>query len=178
MPKVFNFHNLTETRGHMLLEIRQDIADGVLVLSKRFNGAGNAQYPSLIQEAAITHDEDWLADRLLGIDAFVKFEVAAGKQKAVREDAHILFAQNEFNRFYCRGLCAHAIASEHKYVRVYRARASAKPRPESEAKIGMLLNPQTILKDLRDHLATEVEFGMPQIFSGLSLELAPDANAV
>ncbi|HEX3143912.1 MAG TPA: hypothetical protein VHQ64_08070 [Pyrinomonadaceae bacterium] len=105
-------------------------------------------------------------------------EVSAGKTKAVPRNAHTLFAQCEFNRFYCRGLCCYAIGNPVNGIRIYRARQSSKPRPQSEAKIGRLLDPNIVLKDLRDHLATDVEFGLPEINSGLSLELVPNANAV
>lgn len=175
----FDFINLTpEVRKSMLAEIDQDIAVGPLVFSKRFNDVGTAQYPALLREAVTTHDEAWLGNQLQAIGAFVKVEVAAGKERAVREDAHVLLSQNEFNRFYFRGLCAHAISSGQGHVRVYRARHSANPRPESEAKVNLLLDPRVVLGDLRSHLATEPEFGMPQIFSGLSLELTAHADSL
>lgn len=41
-----------------------------------------------------------------------------------------------------------------------------------------MLDAAVVLKDLRDHLATDVEFGLPEINSGLSLELVPNADAL
>jgi len=177
MPGDFTFRNLThEVRECMLRQIDQDIADGVLVLSKRFTEAGSLGYPPLLRSAVIDSNEAWLAERLMG--SFVAMELSAGKLKKVASNAHVLFAQCEFNRFYCRGLCFYAIGTPTNGIRIYRARQSSKPRPQSEAKIGRMLNPNVVLKDLQDHLATDVEFGLPEINSGLSLELVPNANAV
>jgi hypothetical protein len=41
-----------------------------------------------------------------------------------------------------------------------------------------MLNAAIVLKDLREHLATDVEFGLPEINSGLSLELVPNASSL
>jgi hypothetical protein len=173
----FDFRNLIpEVRECMLREIDQDITDGVLVPSKRFTEAGSLGYPPLLRSAASEHNEAWLADRLVG--SFIDVELSAGKEKKVRHDAHIVFAQNEFNRFYCRALCLYVVSNPHSGIRIYRARESKKPRPQSEAKIGRMLDAPLVLKDLRDHLATEVEFGIPEIFSGLSLELVLNADGI
>jgi len=52
MPGDFDFRVLTaEVRQHMLAEIDQDIADGVLVTSKRFTDEGAAGYPPLLRSA-------------------------------------------------------------------------------------------------------------------------------
>jgi hypothetical protein len=177
MPGDFNFRDLTtSTREYMLREIDQDITDNVLVRSKRFTEAGNIDYPTFLRSAAITYNEAWLGDRLIG--SFNEWELSAGKQKKVAKNAHTLFAQCEYNRFYCRGLCSYAIANPKNGIRIYRARESKIPRPESEAKLGRMLDAAVVLKDLRDHLATDVEFGTPEINSGLSLELVPNANAI
>src|SRR5713226_2294183 len=107
MPGDFDFRNLTpEVRECMLREIDQDIADGVLVLSKRFTEAGSLGYPPLLRSAATDSNEAWLGNALIG--SFTAMELSAGKSKKVASNAHTLFAQCEFNRFYCRGLCFYA----------------------------------------------------------------------
>jgi len=177
MPGDFDFRNLTaEVRQHMLAEIDQDIADDVLVKSTRFTDEGVAGYPPLLRSAAHEHDEAWLAQCLLG--SFNTTELSAGRLKAVPHHAHTLFAQSEFNRFYCRAVCLYALANPDYIIRVYRARQSKNPRPESEAKLGKILDATSVLKDLRNHLATDVEFGPNEIFSGLSLELVRNADTV
>jgi hypothetical protein len=122
------------------------------------------------------YNEGWLAERLIG--SFNATELSAGKVRPVPRNAHTLVAQCEFNRFYCRAICLFALANPNYSIRVYRARQSKRPRPDSEAKLGKTLDATTVLKDLRDHLATDVEFGPNDINSGLSLELVLDANSV
>jgi hypothetical protein len=173
----FDFRNLTaEVRQHMLAEIDQDIADDVLVKSKRFTENGIVGYPPLLRSAASEYDEAWLAERLIG--SLNATELSAGKLKPVPRNAHTLFAQCEFNRFYCRAICLFALTNPDYSIRVYRARQSKIPRPESEAKLCKTLDAATVLKDLRDHLATDVEFGPNEINSGLSLELVLNANSI
>ncbi len=48
----------------MVVEIDDDIRDGVLVFSKRLNDIGNAQYPTLLRSAASLYDEAWLGEQL------------------------------------------------------------------------------------------------------------------
>jgi len=177
MPGDFDFRNLTsEIREWMLREIDQDMTDGVLVLSKRFTKTGGTGYPPLLRSAASDYNEAWLAQQLIG--SFLDMEMSAGKPKKVPSNAHTLFAQCEFNRFYCRGVCVHSVNNPSNGIRVYRARDSKIPRPESEAKIGRILDAAVVLRDLRDHLATDVEFGLPEINSGLSLELVVNADPI
>jgi len=177
MPGDFDLRNLiAEVRQHMIAEIDQDIADDVLVKSKRFSDDGALGYPPLLRSAATEYDEAWLAESLIG--AFNATELSAGKEKAVPRNAHTLFAQGEFNRFYCRAICLFALANPDYSIRVYRARQSTKPRPESEAKLGQILDAAMVLKDLRTRLATDVEFGPNEISSGLCLELVHNANTI
>lgn len=177
MPGNFTFRNLTpDLREFMLREIDQDIADGVLYLSKRFTDAGKVAYPPLLRSAATDYNEAWLAERLIG--SFNAEEPSAGKTIQVARTAHTLLAQCEFNRFYCRGICSYAIANPDNLVRIYRGRESSKPRVLSEAKIGRILIADVVLNDLRSRIGTDLEFGTPEINSGLSLELVPNADAV
>src|SRR6266571_4839490 len=135
MPGDFDFRNLTpEVRECMLREIDQDTAEGVLVLSKRFTEAGSLGYPPMLRSAASEHNEAWLAEHLIGL--FIDMELAAGKWKKVARNAHTLFAQCEFNQFYCRAVCSYVSANLNNGIRIYRARQSKIPHPESEAKLG------------------------------------------
>lgn len=67
----------------------------------------------------------------------------------------------EFNVFYCRGLCRHAIAEKIPRLEVYRARNSLQPRRESQEAIGLLVEPEVILIDLRKTHGTPPTFGLP-----------------
>jgi hypothetical protein len=160
----------------MLTEIDQDLADGVLVKSKRFTDEGERTYPSLLRSAAAEYNDAWLAESIR--TSFNATELSAGKIKTVPRNAHTLFAPCEFNRFYCRAICLFAVANPTYSIRVYRARRSKTPRPESETKLGTIHDAAIVLKDLRDHLATNVQFGPNEINSGLSLELMLNADTV
>jgi hypothetical protein len=96
-------------REFMLREIDRDIADDVLVFSKRFSDVGSIGYPPLLRSAVSDHNEAWLAEHLIG--SFNATELSAGKPKAIPRNAHTLFAQCEFNRFYCRALCLYVLAN-------------------------------------------------------------------
>ena len=57
-------------------------------------------------------------------------------------------------------------------VRVYRAKHVDNPRPESEAKIGVLVDAQKLLNDLRTNPGVEPALGIPPgPNSGLSVQL-------
>lgn len=91
--------------------------------------------------------------------------------KRVPENAHETLAEGEFNRFYMRGLCRAAM-EDGITVEAYRARASANPRPESEALVGREFVPAQLLADLRQHIGVDTAFGLPPgPNSGLSARL-------
>jgi hypothetical protein len=46
-------------------------------------------------------------------------------------------------------------------LEVYRAKSVAVPRPESEEKIGLLVDPKTILIDIRASNGVETALGIP-----------------
>jgi hypothetical protein len=58
-------------------------------------------------------------------------------------------ADGEFNVFYVRGVCRRAIHQGIRAVEVYRGRAVMDPRPESQAKVGLLVLAEDLLNDLR-----------------------------
>jgi hypothetical protein len=170
----FVFRDLNnEIRVLMVAEIEMDIRDDVLVPSKLFNDHGHSKYPHLILRAAQAFDERWLAGNLVG--AF--HECHPGTGRRVRSDQHVFFSQCEFNRFYVRAVCQFAIERPEFRARVYRARASENPRPESEALIGTFVVPEDVLRDLRTRLGTTPQFGVAQVSSGLSLELVEDGDS-
>ncbi len=70
-------------------------------------------------------------------------------------------AEGEFNRFYIRGVCRAVLANEQHEVEVYRAKAVAQPRPESQAKIGTRVNAATLLDDLRHNVGVDTALGVP-----------------
>lgn len=167
MPGDFEFRNLdSSVRRQMLAEIDDDVRDGVLYLSTSFSDAGKAAYPNLLREAAEKFDESWLGGQLAG--SFIDTDASG---KSVRRDQHTFFSQCEFNHFYVRAICRFATENGGYQVRIYRARASSKPRPGSEAKLGQVIDHEAVLRDLRQRIGTPPQFGIPDVASGLSVEL-------
>ncbi len=145
----FNFKNLDDqTRLLMLKESESDLAKGVLYLSKRFSENGKRLYPELLKEAITSGDQETLAIKLKNLDCFLESEERKTKNGIVMakvpENANETFSESEFNRFYIRALCLRAIETR-QLIKVYRARFSENPRPESEAMIGKIIDQQTFL---------------------------------
>lgn len=173
MPGNFDFRDLhrSSVRTYMVEEAHADIAESVLYYSTRFNSHGMAIYKDLLLDALANHDEVWLEAQLSSQSCFLDLEDSGGGQKKVGSWAAKLFCQCEFNKFYIRGLCRFALENPGVLLRVYRARESSRPRPESDIKIGQYMDPAVTLSDLRSNLGTGPKSGMPDINSGLSVEI-------
>ena len=163
-------------RQLMLEEIALDVSLGSLYLSKRLSPAGQRDYPSLLCEAARSHDIDWLADlrqqgRMNGTEQ--RRNRSGGYTTArVPVTAPDTAAEGEFNRFYARALCRRAIAGESDTLVVYRAKQVDQPRAESLALIGTSLDPTALLADLRAHPGMDTALRLPPgPNSGLSVRL-------
>jgi len=162
----------------MLAELELDVAEEKLYLSKYLSLTGRAAYPLLLGEAIEDGDDDSLAAALRAagvfVDTYEKRKPKGGYTTAtVPHTAPETLAEGEFNRFYLRGVCRRLIAAGSGSVEVYRARASAVPRAESEAMIGTLLDPQTLLGDLRDNTFVDNALHLPPgPNSGLSGRMA------
>jgi hypothetical protein len=150
-----------KTRRHMLAELDHDLASGNLYSGKYLSALGAERYPELLREAIERGTEDSLAAALaepgLFAESYMKHKPSGGYAPAkVPHTAPTTLAEGEFNRFYLRGLCQRARATEGSEIEIYRARSSAQPRVESEALVGSHLSPLELLQDLREH--TGVDF--------------------
>jgi hypothetical protein len=165
------------TRRHMLAELEHDEKERKLYLSPRLNDDGQRNYVSLLREAVERHDSQWLAaeiERRGYLNSHEERRKPSGGVTLARVPvtAAQTLSDGEFNRFYCRGLCSRATETSSQ-VQVYRALDVRNPRPESEARIGVRLDPAAVLADLRSSIAIEPAFGVPAgPNSGLSLRLA------
>jgi len=171
-----------QTRQFMLEEIERDIAQGELYLSSYFNETGKTAYPELLREAARSHDDQWLADSLRRNGCFAA-TTTRRKPKGGYTEAKVpvtapeTCAEGEFNRFYARALCRLAIEAGIPSLQIYRAKAVAVPRPDSEAKIGSMIDANALLQDLRTH-RMDTALGLPPgPNSGLSVRLPATAAA-
>jgi hypothetical protein len=179
----FAFMDLdADTRPLMLAEIDDDIGADKLYLSNRLSAFGRDVYPALLREAALFFDESWLAEKLRSRNCFSptyqRRNPAGGFSDArMPANAADTLAEGEFNRFYMRGLCRRAIRDGVAGLAVYRAKTVKDPRPESEAKIGQLISPQTLLDDLRQNIGIDTSLGLPAgPSSGLCVKLVHSAT--
>jgi hypothetical protein len=162
-----NYRNLdAKTRAFMAQEVELDISRGNLNLSKRFNDNGIRLFPFLLREAVSNCDDSWLAQELSAQDCFNGFEERRNRQGGfsmvkVPITASVTFAEGEFNRIYCRGLCLRAIEEGISEVIVYRGKNVEQPRPESQAMIGKRISAKELLDDLRNSQGVEPALGLP-----------------
>jgi hypothetical protein len=150
------------TRGLMIAEIEA----GPLYQSPRLNEDGLRRWPGLLKEAAQSHDDDWLAQELIALRLFKLREQYTPRNGRPTwrninvESSAVMLAEGEFNRFYLRGLCLRAKQDGITHLKVYRGKQVSEPRPESQAKIGTLIEASTLLDVLRkeDFVSMEQSF--------------------
>lgn len=164
------------TRKLMQDEMDADISAGTVYVSPRLNSAGKTNYAALLKQAAQVADDNWLANSLRNGQMAThepRRTPSGGTTSAkVPVTAPETLAEGEFNRYYIRALCLRAVADGISSLVVYRARASANPRPESEARIGQAVDPHALLADLRAHQGVDTALGLPPgPNSGLSVRL-------
>jgi hypothetical protein len=156
-----------ETRKFMVEEIEMDIQSDKVYRSSYLTQSGQGAFPDLVLEAAKTGNDDTLTGSLRG-----KFNTTTMRRKprahgyyraAVPVNAAEVLAESEFNRYFVRGLCRRAIGSGIERLQVFRAKAVAQPRPESERKIGLLVLPDVVLSDVRksQEYGVETALGIP-----------------
>jgi hypothetical protein len=173
-----NLLNLdSTTRQLMVEEINSDIATSKLYESPRLSASGKQVYPELLRTAAQMGNDDSLAAELR-VAGRLNTTEERRKPKGGTTIAQVpvtapeTLAEGEFNRFYARGLCRHAIAEGIESVVVYRAKEVAVARSESIAKIGQSMPVKQLLEDLRSSIGTDTALGLPPgPNSGLSVKL-------
>jgi hypothetical protein len=172
------YENLVQSvRQFMLEEIELDIANGTIYISNYLNESGCAMWPDLLKSAAANGNDDSLASALKQTGC-LKTHTERRKPKggytlaAVPYTAHETMGEGEFNRYYTRGLCRHALANGIPRLEVYRAKPVEYPRPASQEKIGVLVDPSIVLNDLRATQGVEPALGLPPgPNSGLTLRI-------
>lgn len=168
----FNFQNLNQnTRDEMMVEISNDITNNKLYLSNRLSPTGQGDYSQLLIMTVQQHDEVWLAEQLMQQNRLNQIEQTARGPRKVPINAANTLAEGEFNRYYMRALCRIAIIDGLR-LEVYRAKAVNISRIESQNKIGQIIDPKTLLNDLRESIGVDSALGLPAgPNSGLSVKL-------
>lgn len=160
-----HYQNLDDaTRKHMI----DEVALGNHYMSPRLTAKGLAAWPGLLAQAVTQENDDWLAGRLLALGLFRSDEsyTRNGKiftRRINQESSATQLAEGEFNRIYVRALCVRATEAGQGHLIVYRGKAVAQPRPESEAKIGTSVAVAVLLEALRknDFVTIESALGVP-----------------
>lgn len=165
------------TRKFMVAEFDSDVSNNQLYLSNRLTAGGQQQYPGLLKQAIQAGDDNSLAQNIRNAGIIKAQEERKSQTKGViyakvPANAPEMLAEGEFNRFYCRGVCARAIEEGIADVVAYRAKHTEHPRAESEAKIGQVFIAKELLEDLRTNQGRNTLFGLPGgPNSGLSVKL-------
>jgi hypothetical protein len=150
---------------YMVEELDRDIAEGRAYMSSRLSPAGAADFLNLLRAAGDKHDDTWLARQLDSSQRLVTHEMSqrggVPYRKRVPRNAAETLAEGEFNRLYVRAQCLRALAEGRDSVEVFRAKAVADPRPESEARIGHRTDAGALLDDLRRHVGVDTALGVP-----------------
>ena len=173
------YENLDDiTRKYMLEEIDMDIRSDKVYRSSYLTQSGQGDFPELMRQAAETGNDDTLATSLKG-----KFNRTTQRKRPknagyytadVPMNAAEVLSESEFNRYFCRGLCRRAMGESIARLQVFRAKAVAAPRPESERKIGLLVEPSITLIDIRKSQEHGVEMALgipPGPGSGITLRI-------
>lgn len=162
------------TRTAMIAEAEADIHAGRLYLGRRLNTRGQRRWPTALAEALSQGSPDSLAAALRDEGLIAEHETSHRNgttyDKKVPISAADTLAEGEYIRFYMRAVCIRALAAGSK-VRIYRAKTVAAPRPESQAKIGQVVDPAALLDDLRQNIGVETFLGLSRPNSGLCISL-------
>jgi hypothetical protein len=164
----------------MVDEITMDEQRGKISLSVWLQQRAQGNWPDALRDAAKVGNDDTLAAFIqqaqMLVDRIQKQKPKGGYTFArLPHNAHQVLAEIEFNNYFCRGLSQYAIQSGIERLQVYRAKAVAQPRPESESKIGLLVDPNIILTDLRASVGFETALGIPPgPGTGITLRIPKD----
>ncbi|EHO80747.1 MULTISPECIES: hypothetical protein [Fusobacterium] len=167
-----NFIDLKEDLiTDMINEVDSDLKDGALYFSPRLSELGEKKYPEILKKSLEKLDFNLFLYLLSEPGILKTHELRKGKPVKVPSNAPNLIAEGEFNKFYIRALCLKAIREDRK-LKVYRAKEVSSPRPDSEEKIGLIVDPTELLNDLRETKGIDSHLGLPNGYnSGLSVKL-------
>jgi hypothetical protein len=165
------------TRHWMLVELADDVSAQTLYFSPDLSERGRAEYLYLLRTALETGTDASLADDLGKLQRVIpvrglrrpEADESVETRRAVVARA---LAQDEFHRFYARGVCRHALAQGLQTLIIYRARPAAPGRSSGDAMIGMRIDASSLLEDLRASPDLHRPSGLPaHRSSGLSVRL-------
>jgi hypothetical protein len=173
---MFNFENLNTDVRHLMLKAIEDAeATKNIYFSSRFNQTGKDNWLNLLKQAALHHNEHWLAFQLEYIGSFNStemFQKPSGSYsvKHVPHNASQTLAEGQFNRFYMLGLCLHAKTRDINSLEIYRAKTRSDSRPTSQGLEGTKISVSEVEAQLKVVLSSH-RSPLLQPNSGLSVKL-------
>ncbi len=104
-------------------------------MGKLLRPEAHGDYAGLLRQAAVEHDDGWLADTIRRggmMKTHTERATPSGGMTLVKVGANApdMLAEGEFNRFYMRGLCARALAEGIDKLVIERAKDVANPRAD------------------------------------------------
>jgi hypothetical protein len=143
------------TRSLMLEELAADAANKTMQFSKWLTEAGRNHWPGLLRRAMTEGDDTTLARDLRWYGYLESHQILHRNDRPYRSrvpyTAADTLAECEFNHYYCRAICRRSLDGDNGMVEVYRSKPVRMPRPRSRQIIGMRINAQRLLDDLRAH---------------------------
>ena len=161
----------------MLDELGQDVDQGRLYMSPQLSELGQAEYAGLLRQAIRAGTDATFAD---GLRAHGRMQLAEHwrlprggvSTRELPPTAPDALAEDEFHRFYARGLCRRALEEGISALVIYRAGAAPNPRVASDAMVGVRIDAASLLEDLRTPPDRRLPRGLPPCpDSGLSVRL-------
>jgi DNA repair protein RadC len=149
---MFEFEDLTaDTRTRMLQELARDVEQKQIFYDARLVESSRTLYLRLLADALEQGSPESFSEAILKnslLNPTEMREIGEGRrvQAKVSKIAHRNIGEAEFNRYYMRAICLKAIEQSIEELAVYRARASANPRPDAADRKNA--------KDLLEHLRT------------------------
>jgi len=175
--------NLDErTRKLMQDELKMDLDNNRVYFSKRLNQFGKSKYVEIVNRVMAQGTDTEFAEEL-GAGCLNETELRSKQSGGftvvkVPKNANEMLAEGEYNRYYIRALCRRVIEDGNGVLEIYRAKHVNNPRPESEAKIGALVDPNKLLDDLRNNIGVDTALGIPAgPNSGLSVRIKTSQTA-
>jgi hypothetical protein len=156
----------------MLKELDQDVAEHRLYLSPDLSERGRADFERVLRTAIAVGTDVSLAADLAACERVTPSQHWRRSRAEQRLAAATGLAQDEFHRFYARGLCRQALAQGIHTLVICRARPATPPRANSDVLVGVSIDAASLLEDLRTSPALRRPSGLPPYrSSGLSVRL-------
>ena len=172
-------HLDARTRQLKLAELDADVAAESLYRSPQLSEAGLSHYQRLLRVAIQIGTDASFAEALGALGAVRppsrwQHPKQVGPAEALA-DATFRLAEREFHRFYIRGLCCRALEQGIDLLVIYRARPADPGRAPADSMIGLRIDVESLLEDLRGAFRSLPPHGLPRCRDpGLSVRLPVD----